>query len=743
MVHGTRRTGRVVVMPLIALAFSLLSSASAAVDGTPNRTAHAGDSKDLPFPAATPKPVGMDRAKLEQARQYAQTGGGSGCILRGGRLVMAWGDLQEKYDIYSSTKSIGVTALGLALLDGKVQLHDPAKKHLPSVGTPPQSNTQSDWLDELTLWHLATQTGGFEKTRGWCRQVRPPGTAWIYSDGGPNWLADCLTAAYGRDLLEIMNERVFQPLGITVGDTPRGGTHDLHWGFNNLDRPHQINGINRRPLGAGIHCNVEAMAKIGYLYLRRGRWQDRQILSEDFVDLVRRSDPRISALPVGSTEEGSRPGASKHYGLLWWNNADGVIEGVPRDAYWSWGLKESFIIVVPSLDIVAVRAGDYWVPRDDPKRSDAHNAIVKPFLLPICESVTRRGPYPQSACLSRVTFSDLILDKDLHGPEYASGDQWAGTWADDGNLYMGWGDGTGFNHRGNWRDPATAFMGLARIEGTPPHHRGVNVWGGYQPESQAGALYVNRDPQPLNLKPADGLIALNGTMYWYAERKSDGRVDCQLLTSSDYGRTWKDHGRFFQENGKFAFTGIIQFGRNYADIPGYLGDYLYLFDGGTKAENNPHYARTNMLLARIPLNDLLNRRAVEFFAGTEGNLSWTRAINEAKPVFADPQGVNAHVSCTYNKALDRYLLLTTHSHGEPKKGFGIFESDRPWGPWSTVYYTDKLNDFVPGLTELISASLPSKWIAPDGRSMWLVFAGRPSDPFYSFNLIKVNLEVSE
>ena len=51
-------------------------------------------------------------------------------------------------------------------------------------------------------------------------------------------------------------------------------------------------------------------------------------------------------------------GASSHYGLLWWNNNDGKIDGVPRDAFWSWGLKESFIIVIPSLDLVAVRAGD-------------------------------------------------------------------------------------------------------------------------------------------------------------------------------------------------------------------------------------------------------------------------------------------------------------------------------------------------------------------------------------------------
>jgi CubicO group peptidase (beta-lactamase class C family) len=99
---------------------------------------------------------------------------------------MVWGDQKQKYDIYSSTKSISITALGLAIMDGKVNLHDKAKKHLPSVGTPPESNAQGGWLDELTLWHLATQTGGFEKTRGWCRQAHRPGTTWMYSDGGPN-----------------------------------------------------------------------------------------------------------------------------------------------------------------------------------------------------------------------------------------------------------------------------------------------------------------------------------------------------------------------------------------------------------------------------------------------------------------------------------------------------------------------------------------------------------------------------
>lgn len=68
---------------------------------------------------AAPADVGMDEAKLNQARAYALSAGGSGIITRGGVAVMTWGDQKRRYDLKSTTKSIGVTALGLALGDGK------------------------------------------------------------------------------------------------------------------------------------------------------------------------------------------------------------------------------------------------------------------------------------------------------------------------------------------------------------------------------------------------------------------------------------------------------------------------------------------------------------------------------------------------------------------------------------------------------------------------------------------------
>jgi len=82
--------------------------------------------------------------------------------------------------------------------------------------------------------------------------------------------------------------------------------------------------------------------------------------------------------------------ASSHYGLLWWNNADAALEGVPRDAYWTWGLYDSLIIVLPSLDIVVARAGQGWkrIPDAD------HYEVLKPFFRPIVAAARTIGSEP-------------------------------------------------------------------------------------------------------------------------------------------------------------------------------------------------------------------------------------------------------------------------------------------------------------------------------------------------------------
>jgi len=326
----------------------------------------------------TPAEAGLDEARLLQARDYALTGGGSGYIVRGGKLVLSWGDPETLYDLKSSSKSIGVTALGIALLDGKVKLDDKARLHHPTFGVPPESNLQTGWLDKITLRQLANQSAGFEKPGGYTKLLFEPGTRWHYSDGGPNWLAECLTLVYRRDLNDVLFERVFAPLGIT--------TNDIQW-RNNAYRPDLLNGLKRREFGSGFSANVDAMARLGYLYLRQGKWQDRQIISAEFVHLASRPAKEISGLPELDLTQGN---ASDHYSLLWWNNGDGTIPGVPRDAFWSWGLYDSLIVVIPSLDLVSARAGQSWQ-----RTTDAHYDVLKPFLEPIAASASGNGPRGQ------------------------------------------------------------------------------------------------------------------------------------------------------------------------------------------------------------------------------------------------------------------------------------------------------------------------------------------------------------
>jgi CubicO group peptidase (beta-lactamase class C family) len=150
--------------------------------------------------SATPAEVGLDADRLNEARDYALTGGGSGYITRGGKLVLSWGDLKKRYDLKSTTKSFGATALGVAVLDGKMALTDKVTRHHPAFGTPPQSNAETGWIDKITILHLATQTAGLEKPGGYTKLIFEPGTKWSYSDGGPNWLAECITLAYKQDV---------------------------------------------------------------------------------------------------------------------------------------------------------------------------------------------------------------------------------------------------------------------------------------------------------------------------------------------------------------------------------------------------------------------------------------------------------------------------------------------------------------------------------------------------------------
>jgi len=615
--------------------------------------------------AAKPEDVGMDSEVLAKARDYALAGDGSGMITRYGRVVLRWGDQRVRYDLKSSTKAIGVTAVGLALKDGKfASMDDQARKYQPGLGIPPESNAQTGWIDKITLFHLATQTAGFDKPGGYTELLFEPGTKWSYSDGGSNWLAECVTLAYNRDLQELMFERVFGPIGI--------GRGDLSW-RNNSYREHKINGIMRREFGSGIHANVDAMARIGYLYLRDGKWKDQQLIPAEFVEMVRRVPEKIKGLPVVKAEDYFN--ATDHYGLLWWNNADGAMKGVPPDAYWSWGLYDSLIVVMPSLDIVASRAG-----KSLNKQGNAAYSAIEPFIGAIASACRRRlngGPYPASDIKIEWGAAETIV-RQANG-----GDNWPITWADDDHLYTAYGDGWGFDPKVKEK----LSLGICRIEGGPEDFRGVNV------RSETGERAGQGSAGP----KASGMLCVDGVLYMLVRNTGNS----QIAWSADHGGTWEWSEWKFETS--FGAPTFLNFGKDYA---GARDGYVYIYSHDSDSAYEP---ADRMALARVPKTRIRDKEAYEFFVRHEKSSGavWSKNISDRGAVFEN-RGKCYRSGISYNAGLKRYLWCQTVYGKEDMRfegGLGIFEAGEPWGPWRTVFYTEKW-DVGPGET----SSFPSKWM---------------------------------
>jgi CubicO group peptidase (beta-lactamase class C family) len=616
----------------------------------------------------------IDAAKLVQARDYALTGEGSGYITRHGYLVMSWGNPRVRYDLKSSTKSFGSIALGLAIGDGKLKLSDKARLHHPTLGTPPDTNAANGWLDEIALLHLASQTAGFEKPGGFTRLLFRPGTQWDYSDSGPNWLAECITLAYRRDLNELMFERVFTPLGIKPGD--------VTWRRNSY-RPALIDGVARREFGAGISANVDAMARVGYLMLRGGRWGDRQIIPRDYVESSPKTPVGHASLNVLNPKDYGN--ASRHYGLLWWNNNDGKLDGVPRDAYWSWGLYDSMILVVPSLDIVAARAGKSWKRRQEADHYD----VLKPFFVPIVNSVQRKD----ATAIQRIDWAPTNTIIRLA----RGSDNWPATWGDDDHLYTAYGDGNGFEPF----LPEKLSVGLARVRGIPQNIAGENIRSSIEQKGDGER----------GLK-ASGLLMIDGTLYVWLRNAGNA----QLGWSDDRGTNWTFAN--WKLTNSFGCPTFLNFGPNYA---GARDEFVYIY---SHDQDSAYQPADQMVLSRVPRDKLQERNAYEFFTGVkDNNAEWSRNIADRAPVYANP-GKCYRSGVSYNAGLKRYFWVqvfpqSRHAQGPRfQGGFAVTEAAEPWGPWRTIFET---NDWDTGPGE--TASFPTKWMSADGTRMHLLFSG--------------------
>ncbi len=161
---------------------------------------------------------------------------------------------------------------------------------------------------DVTLRHLTTMTSGY-RAEGTTPQVEllqlgpsptpftpsaaplftPPGSKYAYWDSAMNQFAHALTRIAAEPLVALFKRRIADPIGMDA----------TRWYWPALDTQDGlvVNG------GAGnhkadVHISARELARLGLLYLNRGRWNDRQLLSAAWVDAATR--PQVPAsLPRG------------------------------------------------------------------------------------------------------------------------------------------------------------------------------------------------------------------------------------------------------------------------------------------------------------------------------------------------------------------------------------------------------------------------------------------------------------
>ena len=655
------------------LALGVLSVATA-THAAPEQVVYPGTA----WATATPESQGLSSKALDQATDYARKhGGGSGCVIRHGYLVKEWGNPKRLADIKSATKgSFGVTCLGLAVDRGQVKLDDLARKHYPRIGTGKAQNSKN-WLAEITIRHLATMTAGFDDGRPPKLYYRP-GTKGHYSNDTSNMLAELLTLRSGEDLAAVMKREVLDRIGVAASD--------WRWRANSY-RAKTIDGFKSREFASGIRITHRALARIGYLYLREGEWNGKRILSREFI----REATRPTELPT----------FVPYYAFYWGSNARGTYKNMPKDTYWVLGLGDSFLLVCPSLDIVAVRLGigsrGSQLPGGE-KPDDWGGRVEGLFRLivqgerdaPLKASTT--APYPRSAVIREIVWAsrESIVRK------ARGSDNWPLTWADDNNLYTAYGDGRGFKPR----VPKKLSLGLAKIIGSPDEFAGFNI------RSPSGEAIGDGAKG----RKASGMLMVDGVLYMLARNAGNS----QLAWSADHGRTWTWANWRFTTS--FGYPTFLNFGRNYA---GARDSYVYVYSHDSDSAYKP--AADRMVLARVPTDRIRDRNAYKFFQslGADGTALWTKDIRQRGGVFTHP-GRCYRSGISYNAGLRRYLWCHTIPGGDTRfrGGFGIYDAPEPWGPWTTVYFTEHW-DTGPGET----SSFPTKWMTDAGKTLYLIFSG--------------------
>ena len=329
-------------------------------------------------------------------------------------------------DVKSSTKSVFGTAVGVFLdehrgrvdLDTRLVGSSRDDSLIPEIWEQPLTD---DRKRDIRVRHVLSMTSGHESREPWLaptprhhyegyrgpfqmyeycfgwwrfedipdhhRLKFAPGADFNYSNYGLEQMALAMRHVTGERLGPYTYERVLGPIGFPVGirdngfrDMPYSDGRELNfaerpgWGVGGsegcdaygADKSASPIGYNEIA-GSTFRCSARDFARLGYLWLHRGRWGGRQLVSEEWMRLATSRHVRA---------DGSSP---MPYGYTFWIQ-DGW-DGVPSDTFSSRGHNMNDCHVVPSLDLVVARLGN-----DNPPRAE-RSEFVETYMRRIVAAI--------------------------------------------------------------------------------------------------------------------------------------------------------------------------------------------------------------------------------------------------------------------------------------------------------------------------------------------------------------------
>lgn len=332
------------------------------------------------------------------------------------------------------------------------------------------------------------------------------------------------------------------------------------------------------------------------------------------------------------------------------------------------------------------------------------------------------------------------------------GDGYKMTLAADGRQVVVVNDGPG------WTPPPATFFStrLWTAEGLPPQTCF---------QQMQGYPVVDRAVQPEDAPHyyGHGVIAVGQELYQFLATLDDAEdhprhwTGAKLIRSRDGGRSWqnadgsrpviwegwKDQSRqsmiFFDEpDGAFSLLAFMQQGRAYgANRDGYV--YVYGLNGNVDGLMN------QLLLFRVPKGRVADRAAYRFFAGRSGRggALWSADIAARQPIHIFPRGWVNYTnlfpgdlvveswlpSVTWNEGLGVYMMASAGigcaedgtEFGKPSY-LGLYVADRPWGPWRQIHVDTAWTPGGDAAARAYAPQIAPGWVAPDGKSFWLVWA---------------------